>query len=117
MMLLSQPKRQDFMSLQQLNIELIEAVIDNDADRVNELLHEGADPNCTLDKALLTPLHFAAQNNALFVIPLLVEAGADLHAKTQPEGSTPIDIAFLHAHEKIVQTLLAYERETDSRIQ
>ena len=97
----------------ELTEELIQAVMDNDVDRVNDLLAEGADPNGVLDVAMITPLHFAAQNNSLFVIPLLIEAGADINARTSPEGATPIDIALLHGHDKVTQTLMAYQRHSD----
>ena len=93
---------------------LIKAVIENNVEHVNEFLNQGIDPNNTLDAAHVTPLHFAAQNNSLEIIPLLIEAGADLHAQTEPDGQTPLDIALLHQHEKVVQILIAYSNNTDA---
>lgn len=87
---------------------LIEAVIDNDVEAVNKLLNRGIDPNLSLDDANITPLHFAAQGNCLEVIPVLVNAGANVHAETEPDGQTPLDIALLHKHDRIVQLLIAY---------
>ncbi len=95
--------------------QLIQAVIDNDPKLVNELLNEGLNPNSCLDTALVTPLHHAAQNDSLEVIPLLVEAGADLDAETEPDGYTPLDIALLHEHSKVAQLLMAYSSGTDIR--
>ena len=95
--------------------QLIEAVIANDVDDVNELLHKGADPNAYLDSAAITPLHYAAQNDCILVIPLLIEAGADVFAQTEPDGYTPIEIATLHGHEKVAQVLLAYGNNADRR--
>lgn len=92
---------------------LIDAVIENDVEAVNAILNRGFNPNQSLDTARVTPLHFAAQNGALEVIPLLVEAGADICACTQPEGQTPLDVALLHRHEAVVQILLAYLSELD----
>ncbi len=92
---------------------LIDAVIVNDVQVVNKILNKGFNPNQSLDEACVTPLHFAAQNGALEVIPLLVEAGADICACTQPEGQTPLDVALLHNHDPIVQILLAYLSEMD----
>lgn len=92
---------------------LIDAVIENDVEVVNEILNRGFNPNQFLDAARVTPLHFAAQNGALEVIPLLVEAGADICACTQPEGQTPLDVALLHNHDSVVQVLLAYLSELD----
>lgn len=92
---------------------LIGAVLENDVDKVNELLHQGADPNHTLDDAGISALHHAAQNNSLHVIPLLIEAGALLFAQTEPEGFTPLDVALMHGNEKVAQLLLAYEQNID----
>lgn len=92
---------------------LIDATIANDVEVVNKILNDGCSPNQFLDPARVTPLHFAAQNGALEVIPLLVEAGADICACTQPDGQTPLDVALMHNHEPVVQILLAYLSEID----
>lgn len=94
---------------------LIHAVIDNDVTLVTNLLNKGADPNHTLDISQVTALHYAAQSNSLEVIPLLVEAGAFLEAQTEPDGYTALEVAFLHGHNKIAQTLMAYLNESDTR--
>lgn len=96
---------------------LIEAVIEDNPDQVIALLNTGADPNQVEDDACITLLHYAAQNNALLVIPVLIEAGADIFAETNPEGYTPLDVALIHGHDRVVQALLAYENETDIRQQ
>lgn len=96
-----------------LSSRLVKAVIDNNVKLVSELLNDGADPNIVLDRANVTPLHYAAQNNALEVIPLLVEAGAILGAQTEPDGYTAMEIAFIHGHHRIAQTLIAYLNECD----
>jgi ankyrin repeat protein len=88
--------------------DLIEAVIHNDSFMVNDLLHQGVDPNYSLDAAGVTPLHYAAQNNSLEVIPLLVQAGAKVDAQTQPDGLTPIDMAAVYDHYRVMQVLIAY---------
>jgi len=98
-----------------LSNHLVEAVIDNDVKRVSGLLNRGADPNITFDGAGVTPLHYAAQNNALEVIPLLIEAGAFLEAQTEPDGYTATKIAFIHGNDRIAQALIAYLNEYDSQ--
>lgn len=95
--------------------QLIEAVIENNPRKVNTILSTGINPNLAEDKAGITPLHYAAQNDALLVIPLLIEAGANIHAETKPEGHTPLDIALLHGHGKVAQTLLAYANQADAQ--
>jgi len=98
-----------------LSCYLIKAVINNDVRRVGELLNQGANPNTVMDTDNVTPLHYAAQNNALEVIPLLVEAGALLEAQTEPDGHTATEIAFLHGNHRIAQTLIAYLNDCDTR--
>jgi len=95
---------------------LIQAVVKNDVRRVSDLLNLGADPNYTLDSSHVTVLHYAAQNNSLEVIPLLVEAGSYIEAQTEPDGQTAMEIAFLHGHDKIAQALIAYSNESDTRL-
>jgi ankyrin repeat protein len=89
-------------------MHLIEAVIHNDATAVRVALESGADPNACLDHALVTPLHFAAQHNAVDVIPLLITAGAKINARTFPDGQTALDIARLHRHVEMTKLLEEY---------
>lgn len=110
-MQVTMPKQQKLLAM------LIDAIIDNDVALVNELLNEGVDPNSSLDAARVTPLHFAAQSDSLEVIPLLIEAGADLYAVTQPDGQSPLEVAVLHNHQRVVHVLIAYMNETDFRQQ
>jgi len=98
-----------------LTNHLIQAVVKNDVKQVSDLLNLGADPNHTLDNSQVTALHYAAQNNSLEVIPLLVEAGSFLEAQTEPDGYTAVEIALLHGHNKVAQALIAYSNESDTR--
>lgn len=86
-------------------MNLIEAVIHNDAVAVRAALENGADANACLDPANVTPLHFAAQHNAVDVVALLITAGAKVNAQTIPDGQTALDIARLHKHEKMIKLL------------
>ncbi len=85
--------------------ELIDAVIADDVNAVKTLLETGINPNMVLDADHITPLHFAAQNNSCQVIPLLLAAGANIYAKTAEDGVTPLEVAKLHKHPKIVALL------------
>lgn len=91
--------------------DLIKAVVMNNPKSVNTILHSGVNPNGTLDADEISPLHYAAQNDAYLVIPLLVEAGANVHAETEPDGYTPLDIALLHENYKSTQILMAYMKD------
>lgn len=92
-----------------MDLELLEAVIDEDLSLVEKLLAQGANPNAHIDDDKISPLHFAAQYNALAIAELLIYAGADLNAKTYPDGYTPIDIARLHGHEDMMELLEKYQ--------
>jgi ankyrin repeat protein len=87
---------------------LIEAVIDNDAEKVERLLDKGADPNSKADYALISPLHYAAQNNSVQVIPLLIEAGANIYATDSDGEQTPLDVACISNNQEAVRVLLGY---------
>ncbi|QLH42596.1 MAG: ankyrin repeat domain-containing protein [Coxiellaceae bacterium] len=89
---------------------LIDAVADNDTQKVRELLEQGANPNIVIDDALITPLHFAAQNNAREIALLLYTAGADLNSMTD-DGETPIDIAKEFGHSALAQLLLKLKNQ------
>lgn len=86
-------------------MNLIEAVIHNDVAAVRSSLISGADPNHCQDKANVTPLHHAAQHNAVDVVELLITAGANLHARTKPEGETPLDVAKKFKHQAMITVL------------
>lgn len=90
-----------YTPLKEINMSLIAAVIHNDAEKVETILSTGADPNACQDAAKVTPLHFAAQHNSFSVVHLLITAGANIHARTVPDGQTPLDIAILHGHHEI----------------
>jgi ankyrin repeat protein len=94
-------------------MDLIEATIKNDIETVKQLLSQGADPNVFLDEARVTPLHFAAQNNCVEIAQLLIAAGADIHAKTYPDGETPLDVAMLHGNQELITLSSSRTRGSD----
>ena len=96
---------------------LVDAIMNKDVDQANAALEQGVNPNDTLDEANVTPLHFAAQNGAMQIIPLLIHAGADVMAETEPDGYTAAEIAFIHGHEKCAQLLIAYAGHDENILQ
>lgn len=86
---------------------LIKAVIKNDVAKITQLLAEGADPNGYEDGDKITPLFFAVQERAYEAFCLLIEAGANIFARTV-DGETLEDIARLHQDERF---LLCLEKE------
>lgn len=90
--------------------DFIAAIINNDADTVAQGLEEGIDANFTLDGDGITPLHFAAQNNALESAVLLITAGARMDNKTV-DGQTPLEIAIEHRHPEMIKLLRVFEQQ------
>lgn len=87
-------------------INIHELVIKKQNNTLAELLELGADPNCVLDEDKITPLHLAAQHNALYAAKILVCAGANVTAMTSPDGLTPFAVAKLH-HHKVTSDFLS----------
>lgn len=95
------------MTKNELNRQLIEAVISNDPKAVQHLIEQGADPNCFEDEAQIRPLHFASLYNAAKVIPMLILAGADIHAVTE-YSDTPLTVAKRHNHQQALNALSTF---------
>ena len=85
-------------------MDFLRAVIEDNAEQVKYLIEQGCDPKIGEDEAQITPLHFAAQNNALETAQMLIAAGADPKQQTE-EGATPLDVAKLHNHQEMVKLL------------
>lgn len=73
---------------------LYDAVSKNLYYRVLALLDAGADPRMADNKGM-TPLHYAAMNNDIAIMSLLVKRGADVNAADE-EGLTPVLVACKH---------------------
>ncbi len=82
-------------------MDLIDAVKKNKPVVTRRLLEQGANPNMAEDWGKVTPLHFAVVYNAKKVIPVLINAGADVKAKDF-DGLTPRDCAVAIGNEEIV---------------
>ena len=71
---------------------------------VMELTKAGADVNLTTRHDSATPLHMAARHGYEGCVVALIQAGADVHRRTEM-GSTPIILAIDNKHEKIAKLL------------
>lgn len=104
------------------NDALVQAVIDNDIQKVQQLLDAGADVN-QIGKpqgaplyAAVTPLFMAAQYGRTDIAKLLLKAGANINTVSK-EGKTPLWIATYYSriesldvdddHTKIIQLLIS----------
>ena len=110
---------------------LFTAVFHNDAARVRELLAAGADPNTTMpvpvDPAVaelfrptvlnyflsgergLTPLMVAATLGYLGMAEMLLQAGADLNARTKRHGTNALWLAGYKGHTGVTKLLLGVQ--------
>lgn len=94
---------------------LIQAVITDNVEMVQRLLQSGMDPNVSEDADKITPLHFVAQRDspaALIIARLLMRAGADPLALTEPDGQTPLEVARLMSNEKMVAILSGVDEDS-----
>ncbi len=62
----------------------------------------------------LTPLHFAARDGNLDAVALLLDAGADINARTGGDSSTALLLASINGHFDLAEALL--KRGADPRI-
>jgi hypothetical protein len=70
-------------------IIIIECVIRNQTNELRMLLDSKADPNIKTPRSKLTPLHYAALHSKNECIQLLLQYGADIHARNT-FGETPL---------------------------
>ena len=91
---------------------LTEAVRTSDVSAVRALLRDGVDVNVSEPDGM-TPLHWAAQLDALDTADLLIRAGADVAAATRYEV-TPLLLACTNGSAAFVERLLAAGADPDS---
>ena len=75
--------------------------------RIEHLLVRGVDPNVRSNCLNQTPLHAATLNNRTSAMRLLLDRGADIHARDEFD-QTPLDLAICKGHEKAITVLLVY---------
>ncbi|EDM09538.1 ribonuclease L (2',5'-oligoisoadenylate synthetase-dependent) [Rattus norvegicus] len=85
---------------------LIEAVNKGDADRVQQLLEQGADANVCEESGGWTPLHNAVQSGRVDIVNLLLRYGADPHRRKK-NGATPFIIAGICGDVSLLQIFLS----------
>jgi len=63
----------------------------------------------------LTPLHFAVKNGHLAAVEALLQAGANIEAKTDESRRTPLHLAARYGHCEVLQVLLTAGADKDSK--
>ena len=69
------------------------------------LLENGADVN-SRDSDESTPLHIASGNGYFNLVRVLIQRGADVHARSR--GKTPVQLALAQGHRDVMQLLLEH---------
>jgi ankyrin repeat protein len=85
--------------------ELVDAARRGDLAAVRALLRNGTDPNVAQGDGL-TALHAAAQGGNLDIVRVLIEAKANVEARSRLGGYTPLHLAAQGGHLTVVRALL-----------
>ncbi|MBH5319319.1 ankyrin repeat domain-containing protein [Paenibacillus sp. GSMTC-2017] len=86
-----------------IELKLKNAVLDNDVNKVKELLKQGADPDY-VDYLGMTPLEWAIPDNS-DVVEALLEGGADPNKKNEL-GNSPLHLAIIYTNPQAVKLLI-----------
>lgn len=96
------------------NNELHHAVLEQNPDKIYELLAKGYNPD-EKNNAGNTPLHLAVQKNNIIATRVLLAAGADVK-QTDSNGESPLNLAAQLSHNFIVRLIIRQSgKKTQSR--
>ena len=87
--------------------KLFEAARRGDLNEVRDALRQGADPTARAERGH-TPLHAAALEGHAEVVGLLIDAGADVNARTSGTKTTPLHSAAGGGHAEVARLLLEH---------
>lgn len=89
--------------------ELHQAIVDDDEQKIVELIGQGADINQLDSRMGNSPIHIAAQSDNPRIIEMLIEKGAFVNVVTPRSGLTPLMVAVWHKKPENVKALLKAE--------
>jgi serine/threonine protein kinase len=78
---------------------------DKDVNKVKSLLDRGVSPNAK-DANGSTLIHYAVTNNQVEIAKLLIDSGADIHARYGKDAHTVLHLAVLHQDGQMTKLLL-----------
>jgi Protein kinase domain/Ankyrin repeats (3 copies) len=85
-----------------------------DVNKVKSLLDRGVSPNAK-DANGSTLIHYAVTNNQVEIAKLLIDRGADIHARYGKDGHTVLHLAVLHQDGQMTKLLLDRKADPNSR--
>ncbi len=85
-----------------------------DVNKVKSLLDRGVSPNAK-DASGSSLIHYAVTNNQVEIAKLLIDRGADIHARYGQDGHTVLHLAVLHQDGEMTKLLLSRKADPNSR--
>jgi Ankyrin repeats (3 copies)/Ankyrin repeat len=85
-----------------------------DVNAVKSLLDRGVSPNAK-DASGSTLIHYAVTNNQVDIARLLIDRGADIHARYGQDGHTVLHLAVLHQDGHMTNLLLSSKADPNAR--
>ncbi len=99
---------------EELNYQLINAIIDNQLEKVKNLIDKlGVD--VVTNKSGWAPLHWACRNEKFKIVKFLIEQGADVNVKATEDGWTPLFWSYRNNSLDVTKLLL--ENGADVNVQ
>jgi ankyrin repeat protein len=109
----ARPAKDAQVEVRKLQLDLVRAAERDDADQVVALLKKHVAPDSEYGDAT-TALHWAAYNNDLPLVKLLLHAGANPEPRTRLQGLTPLHMAAESGDAALLETLLNAGAKVDA---